>query len=381
MTTTVTFETATLADALKKAEACAPRASASDQAYGTAAGLVLEVRPGGDAPIRLRSTNLEVFYDEWVDCLDAQGPVADWRIPVSKFTGIVGALPIGSGKTVTFTQDGVWLKLQSSRTRSQVHMIPMTGYPVWGPYSEDDTVEVGGLGHRISQVSWACDPKEEPFTGIFFNGTHLVAANRHRAAMVPCDVPILRERPLTVPVKVLGPVIRHAGDVRVGISGNHLTISPDAHTQIRCSVYDANIPSISAFVNRQYDSNFVVDKDLLIETINRMMSITKGNKDQVPTVKMLLGGGNLNLRVEGGKDGEWIEESIELLGQAEHFPVVLSFVPKTFTDAVGKSPDEKVQIFYKSDMGSKNDIVRVDGGGGYQSWFVQWKGLPKSEDE
>lgn len=386
MTSSVTFETATIADSLKKAEACAPKMSASDQAFGTAAGIVLELHPAGrdgasEPAVHVRATNLEVFYDEWVDCVkmelgqEISAPGHAWRIPVAKFTGVIAALPIGTGRTVTFAEEGGLLKLSSGRTTAKVHMIPMDGYPVWEPYSEEHSSAAVALGQRISQVAWACDPKEELFSGIYFDGTSVVAANRQRAALVPCEVPVLADRAVTVPAKVLGPVIRHAGDVRVGVYQNFVTISPDEHTQIRCTIFDQNIPDPSAFTKIRYDASIVIDKELLVETIRRMLNVTKGTKD-VPVVKMLIGGGQMSLRVEGTSAGEFIEDSIPLDGQGNHFPVVLQFVPSTFTEAVGKAPDEKVAIWYNAATGAKNTVVSVEGGGGYRAWFVQWRGLP-----
>lgn len=389
MTSNVTFETATIADSLKKAEACAPKMSASDQAFGTAAGIVLELHPWGrdgasEPAVRVRATNLEVFYDEWVDCVKMElGPEIStpghaWRIPVAKFTGVIAALPIGTGRTVTLSEEGGLLKLQSGRTTAKVHMISMDGYPMWESYTEEHSAEAAALGQRISQVAWACDPKEELFSGIYFDGENVVAANRQRAALVPCQIPLLAGRAVTVPAKVLGPVIRHAGDVRVGLHQNFITISPDEHTQIRCTIFDRNIPDPKVFTQTQFDASIVISKELLIETIKRMLNVTKGTKD-VPVVKMLIGGGQMALRVAGTADGEFVEDSILLDGQGDHFPVVLQFVPSTFTEAVGRAPDEKVAIWYNAAAGSKNTFVSVDGGGGYRAWFVQWHGLPGQE--
>lgn len=370
--TSVVFETATLADALKKAEVCAPRMNANDQAFGTAAGIMIHIRPGETDPIRVRSTNLEVFYDEWVDSIEITGPAADWRIPVSKFTGVIAALPIGTGKTVKLTSDGRFLNLQSGRTKGKVAMIPTDGYPHWEPYTDADSVIVPNLGTRLNQVAWACDDKEEPFTGIFFSGSYLMAMDRRRAAMVPCEVPMLSGQPLTVPAKFLTPILRHAGDVRVGIEGSMLTISPDEHTQIRCRVFGSNPPS-PKFISTVYDSALAIDKSLLVDTIQRMLNISKGNKDSVPVVKMMIGGESMSLRVDVTGSEEWVEDSIDLAGQANHWPVVLLFLPKTFIDAINKAPDEKIMLSYNSAPGSKNPIVRVDGGGNYMAWFVQWK--------
>lgn len=379
--TSVVFETATLADVLKKAEICAPKMSASDHAFGSAAGIMIDITPGEPEPIRVRSTNLEVFYDEWVDSIDITGPATSWRIPVSKFTGVIAALPIGTGKTVTLTSEGGFLNLVSGRTKGKVMLISTEGYEHWEPYDDTDSVVVSGLGTRLAQVAWACgdDRDGEPLTGIYFGGDYLLATNRRRAAMVPCSIPSLVGQPVTVPAKFLTPILRHAGDVRVGIEGHMLTISPDEHTQIRCRVYGRNIPT-PTFVSNTYDTCITIGKTQLVDTVQRMLNITKGTKDSVPIIKMLLGGGMMSLRVEGTAGEEWVEDMIDLGGQADHFPILLTFLPKTFIEAVNKAPDEKLLLSYNSGPGGKNPIVRVDGGGDYMAWFVQWKHTQEVND-
>ena len=133
------------------------------------------------------------------------------------------------------------------------------------------------------------------------------------------------------------------------------------------------------FLGLRMSHQIELDKDLLIDTVKRMLNITKGTKE-VPVVKMLLGMGHLLLRIEGSKDGEYIEDAIALPGQADHLPITLLFVPNVLMEAIGKAPDEKVVVNYNGN-GQKNNVVSVDGGGGYMSYFVQWKEMGKSNDE
>lgn len=371
MTDGITFETATLADVLKKAEICAPKARGSDHAWGTAAGLVMEYWPGAaGGVVQVRSTNLEVFYTERVDYVDGPAEPVSWRIPAQVVTGIVSSLPIGTGRTVTLRQVDRMLEMTSGRTTGRVGLMPWDNYPMWDPYTEEESAVVSQMGRALAQVEWACARDGEPLTGVYLDGQHMVATDRYRAARVPCEVPILQGRAVTVPVKLLTPILRHAGDVRVGISGNFLTISPDAHTQIKCIAFDKNIPDPKAFAALQYDSSILVSRDQLVEMVNRMMNVAKGSTDE-PRVTMLLGGGQLTLRVPGAHPGEFVQDSIELPGQCEHGPLMLRFLPKNINDAVGRAPDEKVQLHYNAPGGAANTIVHVNGGGDYRTWFVQ----------
>lgn len=369
MSTSVTFETATIADVLKKAETCAPSARGDSHVFGTAAGVVMEVWPGQSDKVQVRSTNLEVFYTEQVDYVESSGPSVQWRLPSKVISGIVAALPIGTGRTVTFTQDGRWLSLASGRTAGRVMLIPMGDYPAWELYTEERSSVVRSFGQSLAQIEWACAAKGEPLTGVYFDGSVMMATDRYRAATVPCEIPILDGTPVTAPAKLLTPVLRHAGDVRVGVVGSFLTISPDEHTQIRCVVYGKNIPSPSAFTNISYDSSVLVHRDQVVEMVTRMLNVAKGS-DKEPKITMLVGGEQLTLRIDGASPGEWVQDSIDLEGQADHMPVILRFLPKNITDAIGRAPDEKVALHYNA-HGGKNTVVHVDGGADYRTWFVQ----------
>lgn len=370
--TRAVFETATIADALRKAEICAPRGAAGDHAFDVAAGVMLELTPNGagGGTCRVRATSLDVFYDEIIDVLELDAP-AQWRIPGSKFIGVVQALPSGPGKQAAFVDDGHWLTLTSGRTKAKVMTLPTMGFPSW-ERTGVTTTPVVDLGQRILSVSWACDPKMEPFTGIYFDGAVAMAANQQRAAVVPCPASLPGGKPITVPAKILGPILRNAGDIGIAVTDRFLVLHPDQYTEIKCALYDKNIPSPRGFIGRTYDTAVRVDRKMLSETIKRMLNITKG-VDEVPVVQVLLSGQAASLRLAGEYLGESIEEVIDVEGAGPHPPVMLQFVPSTFTDAVGRAPDVKVTLSYNVG-GAKNDVVRLDGGDGYICWFVQWKG-------
>src|SRR5678816_933447 len=122
---TATFEIAGLADTLKKAFACTPKKGA---AWDKSAGIVFEFNPTDRESMIIRATNLDVYYMEWVDALKVSGPdsFVRWRFPSALITGVVGSLPIGSGKTVTFedkTGECKQLQMTSGRTKSRFNLI------------------------------------------------------------------------------------------------------------------------------------------------------------------------------------------------------------------------------------------------------------------
>src|SRR6478735_9046351 len=99
--TKVVFETATIADAIRKADRVAP---GKDKAFDKAAGIVIEVDPQAEPPVIIRATNLDVYSMEWMDVLSVEGDVARWRLPSSLLAQVMSKLPIGSGTTVTLEE-------------------------------------------------------------------------------------------------------------------------------------------------------------------------------------------------------------------------------------------------------------------------------------
>ncbi|WKW85504.1 DNA polymerase III sliding clamp beta [Rhodococcus phage Reynauld] len=375
--TRAVFETMTIADSLKKAEAVAPRPSAKSHAFDVAAGIMLELFPNGNGggQCRVRSTNLEVFYDEVIDVIEMEGPATQWRIPTSKFTGIIAALPMGTGGRVEMVQDGEWLNLRSKRTKGRVMRLPAMGYPTWEWFSDETLTTVQELGEKILQISWACDDQMEPYTGVYFDGQYAMGATQKRAGVVPCPIAGL-DGPITVPAKVLGPVIRSAIEAKIGVIGNHLAIAPDPYTRIRCTLYDKPIPSPRGFMGIAYDSAVEVERKVLSEAIKRMMNITRGS-DEIVVIHMMLTGTGMSLRVQGSDFGESIEEVIDVTGTTMHAPVILRFVPTTLIDAISRVPSERIFVRYNSS--GKDKAVRADSGiaadgtSQYAAWFVQFK--------
>lgn len=378
MTTTAVFETAVLADALRKAAAFAPSAAAGDHAFNAAAGIVIEIRPdgAGSGTVRVRSTNLETFFETWIPALSLAGPAVGWRAPSTTLTGIVAALPTGEGKQVELSDEFPVLRLRTDKTTARVMTLDVSRFPYWEPYDSSGHSEVEGLGDLISRVSWACDDQIDPFTGVYFDGAMVMACNQRRAAAVPCSIPLLAGRPaITVPAKVAGMIVRQVGASRVGLVDNHFTITPEPNTQIRCTLFDKSIPNPRAFTSCAYDSAVTLDKKELGATIKRMLNIATGSSTEITIANVVIGGGRMILRVEGSDKSESIEELMDLApGQGTHLPVALKFVPRVLMDAVSRGPAPTLDLRYNANGGS-NKFVRIDCGEGYFAWFVQWKGL------
>lgn len=368
--TKVTFETATLADSLKKAERVAPNKGA---AFDKAAGIVLEISPGQDFPIIVRSTNLEIFYMEWVDVLSAEGPATVWRIPSRLIAGTVAGLPIGSGKTVTLEDElaanGVArvLRLSSGRMRAKFPLADESYYPMWSAFDPETLTVCNDLGGKIALVDWAA-AKDNPETfilgGIHLDGRKVVATDKYKLATVPLDVPHL-EQPVTIPSKVLSQVLKQTGEVRIAATEHEFLIMPDEHTQVRTVIYAHKYPPVDRVMRTDWPCSVKVSKTALLEKLALANNFT--GSDRIPTLRLWFGNEEIALMIQNVDVG-LLGDVVEIPGQAQHERCEFKFTPKNLQDALDKAPNETVTIFY--DSADTTSPILIDGGSGFQVWVV-----------
>lgn len=363
MSTSVVFETSTLADSLKKAARIAPtRGVAFDQA----AGMYFEIRPDEDESVALRVTNTQIFYTEWINCIEAKGDAVDWRIPSAFVTGIITKLPIGTGKTVKLESDGRRITITSGRMKATVGLIDTSYFPVWEPFDLDELHEVEALGARIEQVSWAVSKDMEPMTGIHVDGKTLVATDRYKLVTVPCDVPIVAGSPITVPAAILAPLIRQMGDTKVGIVGNFLVFAPDETTQIKCIIFGQNYPEVSKVMKRDMPNSIFFEKAQVVEIIDRIRS-TAGT-DRQAALKVFIGNEEIAFFMETDGGTQAIEDALDLEGQAQHPVLELDVSADNLVDGLSKGPNDQVMLYYDKD--NPRAFLYVDGGSGYEVWIA-----------
>lgn len=365
--TKVTFETAALADAVKKADRVAP---GKGKAFDEAGGIVMELIPE-QSLVALRATNQEIFYREWItaeiDMEGEEGPVA-WRLPNMMVTPVITSLPIGTGKTVTFTekQSGLnsFIEFKSGRTKGKFNLMDMSYYPDWDVFDPEGLMPVSDLGGRIGQVEWAVSKDSPPMTGVNFNGTEIRATDKYRLANVPLEVPGLdASRAVTVPGGLLSPILKQTGEVLVGFTEHQMLLMPNDTTQIRLVLIGGQYPPVERVMKRDHSESVSFKKAELLEVTNR--AIIAAGSDRLPTLKMYLGGELINVLVKSETSS--ILDAIEVPGSCLHDRIEIMFTPKNIIDAISNAPNETVTMHY--DL-NDNKIVRVDGGSGYESWAV-----------
>lgn len=367
--TEVTFETATLADSIRKAAAIAP-ARAGDS-FDKAAGIIIEVYPGHDQII-IRATDLLLFYMEWIDSLEASGDAVRWRVPAKVFEAIITALPIGSGRTVTLTQEGGTLKIASGRARASLRLIRIDDYPEWYPFETEGLKTIAELGARIAQAEWAA-AKDVPALGIRFTGTHILATDRYRLVRVPLDLDT--PEAITIPPSVLSTFLKKVGETRIGIDNTHFLVMPDDHTQVKAVRIGDKYPPIERVMRDDYPQKIKFRKQEVMDIVNRA---TKIGADRFPVCQLILGLEEVAAFMSEDELGH-MGDVVELPGQAIHDRASIRIHPQNFIDALSYAPSEEVILYYDPDE-PKKTLLKIDGGSGYQAWLAPRGDVPKGDE-
>lgn len=368
--TKVVFENATLVSALNKAASVSPKKGA---AFDKASGIVLEVRGSSTPPVVVvKSTNLDVYYMEWVDLVSCDGPDVSWRIPSHMFASVIGSLPLGQGQTAELEDNDGKLHLKSGRMKSKFNTMDVEYYPPWSAFNTEDLREVKGFGKRIKQVEWAASKtaNEIPLSGIHFDGEFLTATDRYRLVRVPFKIELgLDMEPFTIPAGMFGTLFTNTDEVMVGADRRQILIMPDEYTQIRAIVYDAEYPPVTRIMKTDQPTRITVKKQDLLDVINRATLIV--GSERFPTLKLYFGKGEIAAFMENPEVGMLGDVVVLGNGQAEHNRVEIRYTPKNILDAIENAPSEQITIGYNPDEPDKP--MHIDGGSGYNAWVVPRK--------
>lgn len=377
MTSSITFETAAFADAIKKAVKVAPtRGSAFDKANG----ILLEFDPTGAMELCvIRATNIDLFSMEWITVADMSGEPARWRLPAALMGMVVTSLPIGTDKTVTLysevTDHGYVIKMVSDNTKVKFQPLDPDLYPTWGAFDPDHMYPATDLGGRIDMVEWAASKSNPELAGVYLNGSIVAATDSYRLAVAPLSIPDL-DSPICVPAGLIGSMLRATGDVQIGVSGNFLNIMPDQYSQMRSIVMVSKYPPIQRIMDTPLSHSFTINSEHLLEVMSRINSFSLG--DRVAPFRIFLGDECLIIGMVNESVGT-IQDKIELPGQVLHERMELKFTPKNIMEALQKSPNKEIEVSYNP--GSEKTVVRINGGSGYQCWAAPRVGLSEAKNE
>lgn len=367
--TKVTFETATFADAIKKADRIAP---SKGKSFDKAAGVLIEIDPANEPPVIVRATNLDIYSMEWVDTLAVEGEAMTWRLPSSLLAQTVSSLPIGSGATVTFENitdnrgHHIIQMTTSGRTKAKFNTMRTEDYPSWSAFDPDNLYRADDIGGRIAQVEWAAAKSDtiEVLAGIHFDGQTCLATDRYKLACAELKIPDL-EFPVTAPAGLLGQILKKTGEVSIGVSGGQLLIMPDEHTQLRAVLFGADYPNAGKIMKRNKPQIIKLKRGPLLDIINRANNFS--GADRFPTLRVFFGNEEVAVMMNNEEIG-LLGDVVEVPGQAVHKRFEVRFSPKNLTDALAFAPNDEIEIGY--DTSDSKGIIYINGGSGYEAWVM-----------
>ena len=366
----LTLENAAFADVIKKANSVA---AAKGEAFDKAAGIVIE--HDGEIGTRIRATNLELFYTEWLDSSVESDDKIAWRVSSRFISAIAGGLPIGSGKTVTLSGDDStgMVTLKSGRITSHLPKLNMKSYPNWGIFSPDALTPCNGFAHAIEKVQWAAARDGSvPLSGVHFTGEQVIATNRYMLGVMPLEMSA--PEPFTIPGSVMAQLVKSndtSGTTLVALDPDtkKLFVMPNQHSQIQVVTYAVAFPNIQPIFRQIGDGTLRAGKQDLLDLLQRTETLS--NIDRNPKLSVWIGKDQIAAQsMLENHDGAMLGDVIECSG-ADHKRSRYSFTPANLIAAIQNAPGSEVEISYWIDNPSGFWCVASDGG--YQGWVVPRK--------
>lgn len=362
MTTRVSFDAATIADAMKRSARVAPGKVGTS--FDKAAGIVFDIAPSTDAPCIVRATDTETFYFETLEVISAEGDACRWRLPSQIMSSVIGTMPASSGKTVTFSWDGQGpILISSGRMRVSLNLIKNPHYPDWDVVDATSLVNAPNFGGNITRVEWAAS-KDSPLNAVMIDGEYMISTDRYRIARVECPIN-LNGPSVLIPAWSIGQLIKQMGDVLVGSSGNMFIVMPDDFTQIQVVTLGNQFPSLKRVFDIGYDEEVKLNREELLRHINNAVQFAGANRD--PLMTIYLGREEVAVHLLN-QDIGLFGDVIEVPGQVSGPRTKIHFTPKMLVDALTNAPNNN--ITFKFNPSNVKLPVCIDGDSGYTAWVA-----------
>jgi len=269
-----TIETASLADATKRAAIVAPNKGA---AFDKAAGVVFEAKDGG---LVIRSTDLETTFLQSLDVgLDEEGSA---HLPSDVVSNLVQQFPVSTYTEIATQPDGS-VTFSCVSTEVKLRQILNEAYPPFGSFTDKfEMSEVQDFSSAIAAVSWCSARSSTVLSGIHLTGSQVMASDGHAVAMHSLDIAI--DEPITVPMSSISSILKRSGGVKVGAAPGRILVMPDDKTELSSLIYVDKFPDVSIFDKFINATNlsFEVSRESLSAVIGRMRVLCR--EDRLPTV-------------------------------------------------------------------------------------------------
>lgn len=367
--TKVQFETATLADVVKRAAAVAPTRG---DAFDRTAGIIMSIVNG---TVTIMATDTTVFYMEAVHAEGRAGDTVDWRFPSIIFSAIISKLPMGSGSTVTIDDESEVPRvvLRCGKTVAKFNLLDMKYYPMWNAVASESLNTVVGFGAAVKQVLWATSNAEPLLAGVCLLPDGVCATDRYRAAKVELDLGLTEE--MVVPGKILSQVIPDNGEVQIGQVGQNFMICPNPYIQIRTVLMGDKFPAVTKLLDQSWEMTSHFSKSEFLPMVTRALDFATGDRQAAMTV--FIGKGEIALWMDNSETALFGDRT-DASGDAEtHKRHKINFNPQNLRDSVSTFPGEVVTMKYNVNGGKP--IIGFTNEGNYVSLVVPLR--PPVEEE
>lgn len=360
-----TFDTGAIAGAIARAARIAPTKGAQ---FDKAAGILLSLRvEDASAPpvMVVRATNLDTTFHEVLPVVDTDFTEnMTWRVSANLTNGILSGFQPGTTTSIVPQDDGR-LELRSGKAKAKINTI--TGpFPNWPEFDNtDDFTLVKEFATKVAQVSWACDAELAPISGVHIDGKRLVATDRYKLAIVPCEVPLGEDvAGITVPLNILAPIMKMNTDASLRAQERRLLMKPNDATEITSVIYDAEYPPLDRVTGTVYDAAVTVDKEVLRNAIMRMLILVKS--ERYPSMTLTIERGKIKIYMNVPDVGD-MEDEIEVAGGGDHDAHTILYTPMNFVDGLTNAPGPLVNYEYATDNALLPTKFSVQD---YECWIV-----------
>lgn len=350
----------TLSDALAKIG----RIVATRNTYPILANVLITASPDG---VELRATDLDIEITLGIDA-DVAEP---GRTTVPARTAADIARKLGSND-VTFSADSETATVQSGRSRFQLQVLAVDGFPdlKTGDFATRFTAPGKFLAEAFAKVQFAISTEE---TRYYLNGVYVHAPDEGEIRFVATDGHRLAKlvRPLDgvcgmpaviVPKKTVAEVIKLFGDaedVDVQVSETKMRFTA-GRVVLLTKLIEGTFPDYERVTPKNNNTVAICDRKTLITIADRVSTIAsdRGGK----AVKLAFDAGNLKLEVTNPDHGV-AEDEMEISFDAD--PIEIGYNARYLGDILGIVQGENVSI-HLHDAGSPT-LITSDGDVGFAS--------------
>ncbi len=264
----------------------------------------------------------------------------------------INSLPSGS---INIYYDEKKVIVEGKKSKAAFQTIKVADYPIPDNLKREEssivscTFDRDELFNAINSVIYACDSRslKEAQKGLLFcaDGSELsiVAADMHRIAKntIPCD----KEFKIIIPKESLlkASSLLESGNISFVVNKTTITISNDIYKLTLRAIAGEFLKYESIFP-QEYEAKFTIDRKEAIQTFNRAMLCTGGEK-----IFVRLTGDSDSLIVQLANAKNDFTEDISISGEKTE-DIVVGMNPRLLVECFKSVNDESMEIRYISSL-------------------------------